>query len=216
MISEEARPFPQAVAVTGGIGTGKSRVARWLAKACALPLYDADEEVRSLLIPGQPGWQRLRTRLGSAYFAADGTLLKAKLRQRLFADVDLRRTVEHELHPLVLANLQAKISGLQGPCLVEVPLLFEVRWQEYFAAVLVVYADDSTCLERVMIRDGIPEDQAKAAIDAQMPIVEKARLADYTVDNNGTWSDTQRQLEEIKKSGIVNMLVAGKDKVRVR
>ncbi len=200
MTEEDVRPFPQAVAVTGGIGSGKSRVARWLAEACALPLYDADAEVRSLLIPGEPGWQRLRVRLGSEYFGADGTLLKAKLRQALFADVALRRAVEQDIHPLVLAGLKAKISGLKTPCLVEVPLLYEAKWQDYFSVVLVVYADDSTCLARVMNRDGISADEARAAIQAQMPIMQKAYLADYAVDNNGVWSDTLRQLEKIKKA----------------
>ena len=199
MKEEEVRPFPRAMAVTGGIGSGKSRVALWLAEACALPLYDADGEVRSLLRPGEPGWQRLRTRLGPEYFGVDGDLLKAKLRQALFADEVMRRAVEHDLHPLVLSNLRAKISGLKTPCLVEVPLLYEAGWQGYFARVLVVCADEPTCRQRVMTRDGISEEQAMAAIRAQMPIMRKAPLADYAVDNSGAWASTVHQLEEIKK-----------------
>ena len=187
------------MAVTGGIGSGKSRVAQWLAAACDLPLYDADEEVRSLLRLGEPGWQCLRARLDSDYFGLDGSLLKAKLRQALFADEIMRRAVEHDIHPLVLGNLQAKISGLKTPCLVEVPLLYEAGWQGYFALVLMVYADEPTCRQRVMARDRISEDQAMAAIRAQMPIIKKAHLADYTVDNSGTWAATVHQLEEIKK-----------------
>ncbi len=199
MKEEVARRFQQAIAVTGGIGSGKSRVARWLAQGCDFPLYDADAEVRSLLNPGEPGWQRLRAWLGQDYFGDDGSLFKVKLRQAIFADEAMRLAVEHDLHPLVLSNLQTKISGVKGPCLVEVPLLYEAQWQDYFDSVLVVYAAEEICCERLMARDGVLEDQAKAAIFAQMPIVQKARLAEYVVDNSGAWTDTLLKLEEIKK-----------------
>lgn len=189
----------QVLAVTGGIGSGKSRVARWLADECALPLYDADAEVRTLLTPHEAGWLRLRTWLSPDYFADDGTLLKAKLRQAIFQDTELRLMVEHDLHPLVLANLQGKIRQGPCPCLVEVPLLYEVGWQGYFARVLVVYASPEVCCRRVALRDRLSPEAAQAAIAVQMPIMEKVRLADYTVDNSGPWGETVCQLEKIKK-----------------
>lgn len=193
------QPFRQAIAVTGGIGSGKSRVSRWLSQECNFTLYDADDEVRSLLDPGEQGWRHLRAWLSPDYFGADGRLLKAKLRQAIFVDDDFRHLVEHDLHPLVLANLQTKIVGSERPCLVEIPLLYEVQWQNYFDRVLVVYAAEPICRDRVMARDGISEAQAMAAIRAQMPIIQKARLADYTVDNSGSWSGTLEQLARIKK-----------------
>jgi len=195
----KVRPWPGAIAVTGGIGSGKSRVARWLAQECGFPLYDADAEVRTLLEPGAPGWQRLRTWLDQGYFGSDGSLLKAKLRRAIFAEEALRLAVERDIHPLVLANLQAKISEGAGPCLVEVPLLYEAQWQEYFVSVVVVYADESVCCRRVMARDGITEDQAMAAIRAQMSISQKVSLAEYMVDNSGSWTDTMAKLADMKK-----------------
>lgn len=191
--------FQQAIAVTGGIGSGKSRVSRWLAEACNLPLYDADEEVKQLLRSGEQGWRCLRSRLSPEYFGDDGSLLKAKLRRAIFEDDALRHLVEHELHPLVLDNLLHKISLRCEACLVEVPLLYEAQWQRYFASVLVVYADEAVCRERVMARDGVSEDQVMAAIRAQMPLVQKRSLADYTIDNSGSWLATLKQLEQIKK-----------------
>lgn len=199
MNTQPKRSFFQAIAVTGGIGSGKSRVSRWLAQECNFPRYDADEEVKSLLNIGELGWSRLRVWLSPEYFGVDGGLLKAKLRQAIFVDAALRHLVEQEIHPLVLANLEAKIMGGRRPCLVEVPLLYEAQWQDYFDGVLVVYAAESICRDRLMTRDGILEDQALAAIRAQMPTSQKARLANYTVDNSGEWSATLPQLEEIKK-----------------
>lgn len=199
MKGSEGKMFPQAIAVTGGIGSGKSRVAHWLSQACAFSLYDADFEVNILLDQGEEGWQRLRWRLSPDYFAADGSLLKAKLRQAIFADEALRRTVEHEIHPLVLARLRSKIFGCEGRSLVEVPLLYEAGWQGYFAEVLVVYAPGDLCCERVMARDGIAEDQAMSAIRVQLPIERKVSLADHVVDNSKAWRDTLGQLEEVRK-----------------
>ena len=199
MNAVQVQPFGQAVAVTGGIGSGKSQVSRWLAQECNFFLYDADNEVRCLLNPGGLGWLRLRAWLSPDYFGADGSLLKTKLRQAIFVDDALRHLVEHDIHPLVLANLQAKIAESERPCLVEVPLLYEAQWQNYFDVVLVVYTAESICCDRVMARDGVTANQAMAAIRAQMPIMQKAQLATYTVDNSGHWSDTLQQLEEIKK-----------------
>lgn len=195
----QIEPFLQAIAVTGGIGSGKSRVSQWLARECNFSLYDADDEVRNLLKPGEEGWCHLRAWLDLDYFGADGSLLKAKLRQAMFADDALRHLVEYDLHPLVLASLKSKITKSERPCLVEIPLLYEVHWQEYFDGVLVVYATEAICCDRVMARDGSSTDQAMAAIRAQMPVVQKARMADYTVDNSGSWSSTLEQLEKIKK-----------------
>jgi len=191
-------PWPGAIAVTGGIASGKSRVARWLAQEYGLPLYDADAEVRALLIHGAPGWQRLRVWLDQGYFGDDGSLLKGKLRQAIFADEALRLAVERDIHPLVLINLQTKISEGRRPCIVEVPLLYEAQWQGHFDSVVVVYADESICCQRLMARDGLLEDQAMAAIRAQMPLVQKARWADYVVDNSGSWPETMAKIADIK------------------
>ncbi|MDA8161013.1 MAG: dephospho-CoA kinase [Desulfobacteraceae bacterium] len=189
-------------AITGGIGSGKSRVARWLATECGLPLLAADQEVRALLEPGEAGWQRLR-RLGPDFFDPDGTLRKASLRRAIFADPGLKRQVESALHPLVLAALLAKMAGVPGRCLVEVPLLYEVGWQDYFVEVVAVVAPETICLERVMRRDQVSENEARAAIAAQMPIADKAAQADKVIDNGGAWPDTVGQLQAIKKAWLL-------------
>lgn len=196
---------PQAMAITGCIGSGKSKVAQWLGQEWALPVFDSDEEVRSLLTPGQRGWVRLREILGSVFFDADSRVNKLKLRQAIFADHTLRQTIEGTLHPLVLANLKEKTFQFTLPCLVEVPLLYEVSWQFYFSRTLVVYADTATCLKRVMARDGVTEAQASSALRSQLPIQEKIALADFAIDNSGAWEDTLHQLKTIKKIGIFSL-----------
>ncbi|MDA8417420.1 MAG: dephospho-CoA kinase [Desulfobacteraceae bacterium] len=189
-------------AITGGIGSGKSRVASWLAAECELPLLAADQEVRALLEPGEAGWQRLRW-LGADFFDPDGKLRKARLRRAIFSDPGLKRQVESALHPLALAALLAKMASVPGRCLIEVPLLYEAGWQDYFVEVVAVVAPETICLERIMRRDQVSEDEAQAAIAAQMPIADKAAQADKVIDNGGAWPDTVHQLQAIKKAWLL-------------
>lgn len=187
-----------AIAITGGIGSGKSRVARWLAAECALPLFDADAEARVLLEPEALGWQRLRGWLPEFFFGPAGVIVRPRLRQAIFEDAGLRRRLEADVHPLVLAALQRRIALCPGRCLVEVPLLFEVNWQGHFDRVLVVYAPDNVCCQRIMARDGVPAAAAAAALRAQMPLQAKMAQADDVVDNGGKWEDTVPQLLRIR------------------
>ncbi|MBA3016018.1 MAG: dephospho-CoA kinase [Proteobacteria bacterium] len=191
---------PQAIAVTGCIGSGKSKVAQWLGHEWALPVYDADDEVKILLSPGHSGWMCLKAILGETYFDIESRLNKSKLRQAIFADASLRQSVEDALHPLVLENLKVKTAQFTMPCLVEVPLLYEVNWQSYFSKVLVVYADPNTCIHRVMARDGVNKAQALAALRNQRSIQEKISFADCVINNSGAWTDTLSQLEAVKKA----------------
>ena len=81
--------------------------------------------------------------------------------------------------------------------IVEVPLLYEVKWEDLFDAVIVVYADSEVCLKRLMDRDGLDRSQAKAAMECQMKLSEKVLKADHVIDNNGNILDTQGQVEHL-------------------
>jgi len=206
MASEPAGSvFPlknRMVAVTGGIATGKSRVARYLAERSGALLLDADAVCRALQQPGEPGWQGLRNLLGAAFFLPDGGLDRPLLRQHLFADAELRGRVEALLHPLVREALAREARSLvaTGGChrlLVEVPLLFEAGWQDDYAQVVVVAAEMMVCVERLMARDRVSREAARRAIASQMPLLEKKRRADFVIDNSGAWEETCRQLEAL-------------------
>ncbi|NLZ16890.1 MAG: dephospho-CoA kinase, partial [Desulfobulbaceae bacterium] len=181
--------------ITGGIGSGKSSVSRLLSCYCLAPLIDLDQCCRHLLDYGQLGWQALHAAFGATYALADGSIDRRKLREEIFRDADVRRRVDSLLHPLALGLMHEQIEAVQHRAplvLVEIPLLYEAGWQIQVDAVLVVYARRAVQCCRLMRRDGVDRQQARRSLSAQMNLAEKARMADYVIDNSGSWLETRK------------------------
>ncbi len=192
--------MPELIGITGGIGSGKSRVCQYLAALSGWPLLDLDQICRQLLLPQAPGWQALRALLPAVFFTAAGELNRPKLREAIFADAALRQQVDSLLHPLAKQEMTAQAAKLNTSLvLAEIPLLFEAGWQDSVSQIVVVYADEAVRLRRIMERDQVSEEQARLAIAAQMPLEDKALLADHCVDNSGDWASTCGQLRQIVK-----------------
>lgn len=190
------------VAVTGGIGSGKSRVAAILAGLLQAELFSADRVCHQLLEPGASGWRGIVAAWGERYLAADRTLNRPALRTDVFRDAALRRQLEAILHPLIrntLKNSMAAVDINGGTCIVEVPLLFEVGWQDDFDAVVAVYAPAPVCIARIVDRDGIAPEEAGRILGAQMSPEEKAGLAGHVIDNSGLWSLTYLQAARLAR-----------------
>lgn len=189
------------VGITGGIGSGKSLAASFLASRFNICLLSADAFVHDLLKPGRAGWQAIAD-LDSSYINNEGRVDKPLLRSAIFNNDNLRQQVDGLIHPLVKQALLAEIDrrreidGINN-FLVEVPLLFEAGWQDVFAAVVVVDADPSICISRIVRRDMVPVSQAEKAISCQWSLTDKVDLADHVVNNNGLWADTELQLLRI-------------------
>ncbi|MEN8135679.1 MAG: dephospho-CoA kinase [Thermodesulfobacteriota bacterium] len=207
------------IALTGAMGAGKSRVAA-LFRELGARVVDADEVSRRLLEPHAMGWSALATEFGDRFFQIDLTVDRIKLRAAIFSDEDLRNKVNSVMHPLIkeaineicageicageicAGELGVKADSLNDAVrskitIVEVPLLFEVGWQGDFDRVIVVTADEETCLKRVMRRDGVERSSALAAFATQMSLAEKAGMADHVIDNNGVLAETARQVKEL-------------------
>ncbi len=184
------------IGLTGSIGTGKSRVAE-LFKAHGALVIDADKIGRLILEPGKKGWQALQAAFGERFFKADQTVNRQKLRSAIFTDRTLREELNSLLHPLIRQEIKLACQEEAELTVVEIPLLYETGWQDDFDLVVVVAAADQTCLARIMARDGVSYSEAEQALAAQMSIKEKTALADHVIDNNGAWSDTVRQFDEL-------------------
>jgi dephospho-CoA kinase len=192
--------LPELIGITGGIGSGKSRACQYLAQLSGWPLLDLDQICRQLLLPQAPGWLALKKLLPADFFTANGELNRPKLREAIFADAALRQQIDSLLHPLAKQGMTAQAARLNAPLvLAEIPLLFEAGWQDSVSQIVVVYADESVRLRRIMERDQVSEEQAKRAIAAQMPLEDKARLADHCVDNSGDWASTCGQLRHVAR-----------------
>lgn len=195
------------IALTGAIGSGKSRVAD-LFRQQGVRVVDADEISRGLLEPEAEGWSGLQEVFGARFLGTDGRVDRKKLREAIFGDAALRKTVNAILHPLIRKKIKAicaeqlVLDGIHPEnerrmTIIEVPLLFEAGWQDDFDIVVVVTADVKTCLARVMERDGVDLPSATASFSAQLSLAEKVGMADYVIDNNGMVAETSRQVRDL-------------------
>jgi dephospho-CoA kinase len=193
----------EKIGLTGALGSGKSSVARFLQNSLVAECIDVDLLCRQLLKPNARGWHALHQTLGREYFNADGTVDRARLRNGLFRDDKLRTRVNHLLHPLareeVVRRLQEIEHRIGGLVVVEVPLLFEAGWEDMFDRIIVVYADCTSCCERIMQRDGVSFAEASSGLTAQSSLAAKVVRADHVIDNSGSWAATCLQLLHLKK-----------------
>ena len=192
------------IGLTGGIASGKSRVAEMLAAKLKCAHIDADEICRLLLEPEAEGWQEVASIFGRRYMTGDGTINRVLLRNDLFTDKKLRQKINSIIHPLVKKEIIARMdqitaSDSRAMVLVEVPLLYEVGWEDLFDTVVVVYADYETCLRRLMGRDGIERPTAANEMESQLPLTEKVLKADHVIDNSGMLPETKQQVERLSE-----------------
>jgi dephospho-CoA kinase len=174
------------VGLTGGIGSGKTAVADAFA-ALGAPVCDTDRLAHALTAPGQPAVDAIGAALGADVLRADGTLDRAKVRERVFADASARAKLESILHPLIRAAALAEVSTWRAPYgLLVVPLLLERGGLAgVVRRVLVVDCDENEQVRRVMSRSGLDERAIRAIMAAQLPRAERLARADDVVDNSG-------------------------------
>lgn len=190
------------VAITGGLGTGKSTVSKILAATLETELIDTDELCRLQMLPGTEGFEKFRLTFGERFIQKDGTIDRLLLKQAIFDDGELRAKLESILHPIVQLQVAARsrvCSGSGDILVVEVPLLYEVGWQDLFDICVVVYVPEELCMQRVMMRDGILAEQIKQILNAQFPIKKKLDYAHFIVDNSGTFVSTVQQIAWLSK-----------------
>jgi dephospho-CoA kinase len=199
---EETTPRnrPLVVGLTGNIAAGKSAVARLFGELGAA-LIDADELAREVVAPGGELWPRLRAEFGPAIFGAYGALDRAALGRLVFADPAARRRLEALTHPAIVAAAERRIVELASACarivIYEAALLVETGRYRELDLLLVVVAEDALRLARLMARSGLDRGAAEARLRSQLPQAEKAALADYVIDNNGTMEHTRAQVERV-------------------
>ncbi|HTY77099.1 MAG TPA: dephospho-CoA kinase [Candidatus Bathyarchaeia archaeon] len=197
------------VGLTGSIATGKSTVSRMFAHLGARVL-DADQLAREVVMPGQPAYLKIVEEFGQQVVQEDGTLDRKALGAIVFADPARRKRLEEITHPAIGLRQQRILSVLdeeafEGIVVWDVALLFETGGVARMDRVVVVYADPDTELARLMARDSLPEDAARARIASQMPVAEKAKRAHYVIDNSGSRADTERQVKTVYESLLAEL-----------
>lgn len=185
------------IGLTGGIGSGKSSVAKWF-KCKKVSLLDADVLVHEMLASDAETIQRIREAFGEEMLE-QGVISRKALGQIVFADSQARKCLEGIIHPRVFAMMVSKQKALAEAgtkiCVLDIPLLFETKSQMNFQEIWVVWASAEIQKQRLLLRDKLPVKDIDRRINAQMSLMEKCRLADVVIDNSGDWSSTQFQLE---------------------
>ena len=190
------------IAVTGGLGSGKSTVSKVLASYLQCGLLDTDQLCRQQLQPGCEGMVRLEECYGDRFFYPDGTLDRQSLRSATFEDHSVKVQLENILHPIVRKIVTAYLreKEMRGEHLVvEVPLLYEVAWQDDFDKCIVVYTSESSVYERVSLRSDLSFTEIRLILKVQMPIEEKRKRTQFIIDNNGTFVSTVLQTANLFK-----------------
>ncbi|GAB6041965.1 dephospho-CoA kinase [Endothiovibrio diazotrophicus] len=173
------------VALTGGIGSGKSAVSERFA-ARGVPVVDTDVIAREVVRPGTPGLAAVVEAFGGAVLDGDGRLDRAALRHRVFAAPAERRRLEAILHPLIRAEVRRRVAALDARyCIVVIPLLVEGGGRELAQRVLVVDAPDGVRRARVVARDGLDEETIDRIFAAQASRDERLAWADEVIVNGG-------------------------------
>ena len=203
----------RVVGLTGGIGTGKSTVARLLA-ALGARVIDADAIVHELQAPGTPLLARIAEAFGPEILRPDGALDRERLGALVFSDPAARGRLNALVHPAVGVEMVRRLEAARAagvPLVVlDIPLLLEGRAQRAGRRGAAAHrigsrrggdrrlrAPRTQQIERQVSRDGATREHAAERVRAQLPIEEKRKLADHVIDNSGTLADTERQVREL-------------------
>lgn len=188
------------IGLTGGIGSGKSQVATFLHHRGYF-VVDADELARQVVQPGTPGLTLIVETFGQDFLKPDGSLDREAMGNLVFSNPQALIRLEGLLHPLIQSEanklkimLQAKEAEAG---FYDVPLLFEKNLSERFDATVCVYCKPETQIHRVMVRDKLSREDVEKRLAKQLPMADKAQLADYVIMNEGSLSELEFEVNKM-------------------
>ena len=195
------------IGLTGGIACGKSTISAEL-RALGAATIDADALAHELSQPHQPIYNAYVERFGREIVTVDGTLDRAAIARRVFADTALRAEVEAIAHPIIRSAAEERLRVARDEnkraAVLDVPLLFEAGWDTLADETWVVALPREEQLARLLARDtSMDAGEARARIAAQMPLAEKCARADVVIDNSGTVEEIREYIGKLWKERIL-------------
>lgn len=189
------------IALTGGIASGKSTIARRLAEHGAV-IVDADQIVREVQAPGSPVLERIAETFGPEILTADGALDRAALGARVFGDTDLLARLNAIVHPAVRAESQRRFDVALGDdasavVVYDVPLLVEARVDDPWDLIVVAHAPAEERRRRLVEIRGMAEQQAQERIAAQVSDEQRLAVADVVIDTSADIDETHAQTDSL-------------------
>ncbi len=193
----------QIIGLTGGIASGKSTIASFF-KDEGIPVIETDQIAKTILQPGSDAFSAVVKHFGEEILLSEGIINRKALGERIFKDEHERDILNQIIHPEVRIITQSKADVLKKEghaiIVIDVPLLFEAGFDQDVDQTLVVSVPKDIQIERLMARDGIEKAYALKKTNAQMPLKEKRKRADFVIDNRGSILDTKNQFNEVLKA----------------
>ena len=208
MIEEDTEPEPRKkvkiIGITGGIGSGKSTVSKFIEEA-GFPVYYSDVRAKTIVNDDAELQKKIKELLGENSYDENGFYNRRYVGEIIFKDDQLRLQLNALIHPAVKINFENWISEQKTPFIFkETALLFELKLNESCYKSILVTADDNIRIKRVMDRDGKTYREVEAVMNKQMPEKDKIKIADFVIFNN----DGLEELK-IKTNQFINELKEG-------
>ncbi|MBY0146611.1 dephospho-CoA kinase [Neobacillus niacini] len=188
------------IGLTGGIASGKSTVSNML-KEMAVTVIDADVEARLAVEKGEPAYQEILAGFGDDIVLPSGDIDRVKLGSIIFHNAEKRQLLNGIVHPEVRRRMNSQVEAAkergEQVIVLDIPLLFESKLTHMVEKTILVYVDRDIQLKRLMERNNLSLEEAEARIKSQMPLSDKVPLADAVINNNGTITESKKQLIEI-------------------
>lgn len=192
--------------LTGGIGTGKSSALKAFESRGAATIC-LDQLAKEQAKPGREGYRAIVKAFGPCILNEDKSINRALLGRVIFSDKRAKAGLERVTHPLILKEMRRLVGKLSGLVVVDVPLLFEKKLQKNFDATMVISCKPQKQLQRIIKRDGLNSKEARLRIKAQMPLDEKRRMADVSIDNDKNIKHLDKHIHEYHTG--LNLLLKG-------
>ncbi len=194
------------IGLTGGIGTGKSTVAKTLNELGARVL-DADKIGHEIYLPGGPAYDNVVAAFGKRILAPDGTIDRKLLGPIVFADPAALKRLTAIVHPRMFARMREMVGdirsgGERAPIVIEAAILIEANWMPLFDEIWLVVASRDNVVRRIERDRGLKPEQTEARIRAQLPDDERRRYAALVIDNDGTLDQLRAKLAEVWRAAV--------------
>jgi dephospho-CoA kinase len=191
----------KVIGITGGVATGKTTVARFLSSMLKAEMIDADKIAHELLLPSEKVGQKVIQFFGEDVLKNGSSIERKKLGQIIFGNISKRKKLESIIHPAVKKIIKEKLEQYRDSgkkwVVMDIPLLFEAKMESMVDRIIVVIRDESAQLDTLHKEKGLSLREARERIESQLSLPEKVKHAHFVVDNNGTLSDTERQVRDI-------------------
>lgn len=190
------------IGLTGGIASGKSTVVAML-KEAGYDVIDADQVVHDLQAKGEKLYNALVDAFGEQILNENSELNRPKLSELIFTspeNMELSSRIQNDIIKNQLRILKEKMASKKRVFFMDIPLLIELDYQNWFDAIWLVYLDHQTQIDRLMERNHYSQEAAEKRLASQLPLTEKKAYADIIIDNNGSLEELRKQVEKALKS----------------